>query len=228
MDAGRRSHNIVIIQIEKFIKGPNNETSMYVSKFFVADLAGTEKTLGVKGSQYPDEGKKVKEGGNVNRSLLALGNCINSLSEGRGKGFVPYRDSKLTRLLKDSLGGNSRTLMITNISTSTRDYEETLNSLKYSIRAKSIKNTAVKNKNSAQDSSEEFATIIESLKKENEKLKKILQEEGTAKTPKQPTKSSHSSDSRQYRLPEVEHPAGFGAAHPTALRQGARTEAAQS
>lgn len=83
------------------------------------------------------------EGANINRSLLALGNCINALCEQTKMGpvaarnqHIPYRDSKLTRLLKDSLGGNCRTVMIANISPAFSAYEDTLNTLKYADRAK--------------------------------------------------------------------------------------------
>lgn len=82
----------------------------------------------------------VWPGANINRSLLALGNCINALGDPSKKAnHVPYRDSKLTRLLKDSLGGNCRTVMIANISPSSMHYEDTLNTLKYANRAKEIK-----------------------------------------------------------------------------------------
>ena len=80
------------------------------------------------------------EGANINKSLLALGNCINLISD-RSKpsgSFVPYRDSKLTRLLKDSLGGNTKTLMIACISPSCLAYDETVNTLKYASRARNI------------------------------------------------------------------------------------------
>jgi kinesin family protein 18/19 len=80
------------------------------------------------------------EGANINRSLLALGNCINILSDKNRKGnHVPFRDSKLTRLLKDSLGGNTRTVMIACISPSSLCFEETLNTLNYASRAQNIK-----------------------------------------------------------------------------------------
>lgn len=89
------------------------------------------------------------EGANINRSLLALANCINALGEiekhDGSLNFVPYRDSKLTRLLKDSLGGNSRTIMIANISPSEFSYEETHNTLKYANRAKNIKTKITRN-----------------------------------------------------------------------------------
>lgn len=90
------------------------------------DLAGSERAANTK-----NRGQRLLEGANINRSLLALGNCINALGEKANKSsFVPYRDSKLTRLLKDSLGGNCRTVMITNISMAKSSFEETLNTLK--------------------------------------------------------------------------------------------------
>ena len=78
------------------------------------------------------------EGAHINRSLLALGNCINALVMGKGH-YVNYRDSKLTRLLKDSLGGNCQTVMIAHISPASRSFEESRNTLTYAERAKHIK-----------------------------------------------------------------------------------------
>jgi len=98
------------------------------------DLAGSERA-----AKTLNRGIRMIEGANINRSLLALGNCINMLHENNSKGitnYIPYRDSKLTRLLKDSLGGNCRTVMIANISPAFSAFEDTLNTLKYSDRAK--------------------------------------------------------------------------------------------
>lgn len=174
--AGGKAHIILMMQIESIKTNASKSTSMTMSKFFLADLAGTEKTLGVKGNRSSNSGKKVKEGGNVNKSLLALSNCITVLSEGKAGHYIPYRDSKLTRLLKDSLGGNSRTVMITTVSTSSRDYEETINSLKYAIRAKSIKNHAVKNVSGDVDTNvHEMKHIMDSLQRENQDLKRQLE-----------------------------------------------------
>lgn len=86
---------------------------------------------------------RLKEGAHINRSLLALGNVINTLAE-RGGRFVNYRDSKLTRLLKDSLGGNSRTVMIANISPASNQFEESRNTLIYADRAKNITTKVLK------------------------------------------------------------------------------------
>ncbi len=98
------------------------------------DLAGSERAAVTE-----NRGQRMIEGANINRSLLALGNCINILSDSKKKGsFVPYRDSKLTRLLKDSLGGNTKSIMIACISPSMLAYEETINTLKYASRARNI------------------------------------------------------------------------------------------
>ena len=88
------------------------------------------------------------EGANINRSLLALGNCINMLHSNSKRGmqnYVPYRDSKLTRLLKDSLGGNSQTVMIANVSPCAHHFEDTHNTLKYANRTKELKTYVRKN-----------------------------------------------------------------------------------
>lgn len=111
-------------------------------KLSLIDLAGSERAnktgVVVKGAK---SSKRLNEGANINKSLLALANCINALAKGTaaGHGHVPYRDSKLTRLLKDSLGGGCRTLMIANVSPASDQFDETLNTLKYADRAKHIK-----------------------------------------------------------------------------------------
>ena len=79
-----------------------------------------------RASKTDNKGARLKEGANINRSLLALGNCITALADKKRVGHVPYRDSKMTRLLKDSLGGNCRTVMLANISPSHRQFEETV------------------------------------------------------------------------------------------------------
>jgi kinesin family member 18/19 len=92
----------------------------------MVDLAGSERAAIDK----MESNVRMKEGSNINKSLLALGNCINVLG-GSSKGHVPYRDSKLTRLLKDSLGGNTLTIMLACVSPFYMAYDETLNTLKY-------------------------------------------------------------------------------------------------
>lgn len=105
------------------------------------DLAGNEKTF----TNYTCLNKRFVEGVNINKSLLTLGKCINILAEQRRNQFVPFRDSKLTRILKESLGGNSKTVMIACVSPDRRHYEETLNTLKYSTVARGIRNKTTRN-----------------------------------------------------------------------------------
>jgi len=107
---------------------------MFQGKLSLIDLAGSER-----GTKTENRGERLREGAKINRSLLSLANCINALGDKNKKGsFVPYRDSKLTRLLKDSLCGNCKTIMIANICPSNTQFEETLNTLKYANRAKNI------------------------------------------------------------------------------------------
>ena len=116
-----------------------------VAKFHFVDLAGSEraKKTGATGSV-------LKEGININKSLLALGNVIAALTGEDNKiKHVPYRDSKLTRILQDSLGGNSRTSMIACCSPAESNYEETLNTLKYASRARNIENKPIINRDPA-------------------------------------------------------------------------------
>ena len=125
------------------ISNININNDIKFGKLSLIDLAGSER-VSISGSK----GMRLIEGGNINRSLLVLGNCINALCESNIKGnkpHIPYRDSKLTRLLKDSLGGNSRTVMIANVSPFIYNFYDTYNTLKYAERAKYIKNKINKN-----------------------------------------------------------------------------------
>ncbi|GMF42515.1 unnamed protein product [Phytophthora fragariaefolia] len=141
-----RSHAICTLTMEQHdVSAPEGGTETRLSKFHLVDLAGSERVRRTNA-----EGARFKEGVNINRGLLALGNVINALCD-RSRtssvvAHVPYRDSKLTRLLQDSLGGNSKTLMIACISPADANYEETSNTLRYASRARSIENQAVVNK----------------------------------------------------------------------------------
>uniref|UniRef100_A0A0N5AZQ2 Kinesin motor domain-containing protein n=1 Tax=Syphacia muris TaxID=451379 RepID=A0A0N5AZQ2_9BILA len=134
-----RSHAIFTIFIDK-APTEQNEGS-FKSKLAIVDLAGSErlkKTLA--------EGERLKEGIKINSGLLALGNVISALVEqGPNSGHIPYRDSKITRLLQDSLGGNSYTVMIACVSPADTNAEETLSTLRYADRAKKIRNKPVVN-----------------------------------------------------------------------------------
>lgn len=128
-----RSHAILQFTIRQFRPQEKGEVAVLESKLFLIDLAGNEKA-------GQNESKRFVEGININKSLLTLGKCINILADQKKPTFIPFRDSKLTRILKDSLGGNSRTVMIACASPEAKFYEQTLNTLKYSTKARRIKN----------------------------------------------------------------------------------------
>uniref|UniRef100_A0A670JF76 Kinesin family member 21B n=1 Tax=Podarcis muralis TaxID=64176 RepID=A0A670JF76_PODMU len=120
---------------------PSSEYETRTAKFHFVDLAGSERL-----KRTGATGERAKEGISINCGLLALGNVISALGDQSKRALhVPYRDSKLTRLLQDSLGGNSQTIMIACVSPSDRDFMETLNTLKYANRARNIKNKVVVN-----------------------------------------------------------------------------------
>ena len=133
-EVSSRSH--AVLQVSVRARNKYETASPYkLGKLSMIDLAGSERA-----NKTENTGARQVEGQNINRSLLALGNCINALADKTKKiAHVPYRDSKLTRLLKDSLGGNCLTTMIANVSPSHDQFDETLNSLKYANRAKNIK-----------------------------------------------------------------------------------------
>ncbi|KAJ6653097.1 hypothetical protein lerEdw1_010183 [Lerista edwardsae] len=134
-----RSHAIFTVSIEQQSK--NDTNTRFHSKLHLVDLAGSERQKKTKA-----EGDRLREGININKGLLCLGNVISALGDESKKGsFVPYRDSKLTRLLQDSLGGNSHTLMIACVSPADSNLEETLNTLRYADRARKIKNKPIVN-----------------------------------------------------------------------------------
>ncbi|XP_062822450.1 chromosome-associated kinesin KIF4-like [Anolis carolinensis] len=134
-----RSHAIFTICIEQ--KSKSDMNTSFHCKLHLVDLAGSERQKKTKA-----EGDRLREGININKGLLCLGNVISALGDGTKKGsFVPYRDSKLTRLLQDSLGGNSHTLMIACVSPADSNLVETLNTLRYADRARKIKNKPIVN-----------------------------------------------------------------------------------
>lgn len=119
-------------------------------------------------------GERAREGISINCGLLALGNCISALGDKSKKAtHVPYRDSKLTRLLQDSLGGNSQTVMIACISPSDRDFMETLNTLKYANRAKNIKNKVQINQDQNSRTISQLRKEVASLQLELLEIKQV-------------------------------------------------------
>jgi predicted nucleic acid-binding Zn-ribbon protein len=152
----------------------SGEWTVVTSKFHFVDLAGSERLKRTNAS-----GDRAKEGISINAGLSALGNVISALGDTSKKAtHIPYRDSKLTRLLQDSLGGNSQTLMIACVSPAASNLSETINTLKYANRARNIKNVANKN--------EEMSNDIPWLQQQVTKLRaelKALKERGGAGTP---------------------------------------------
>ncbi|XP_055016625.1 kinesin-like protein KIF17 [Boleophthalmus pectinirostris] len=129
-----RSHSIFTIHLEICSTDDNGHDHLRAGKLNLVDLAGSERQ-----SKTGATGERLREATKINLSLSALGNVISALVDGRSK-YIPYRDSKLTRLLQDSLGGNTRTLMIACLSPADYNYEETLSTLRYANRAKCIQN----------------------------------------------------------------------------------------
>ncbi|XP_075713356.1 kinesin-like protein KIF21A isoform X2 [Rhinoderma darwinii] len=147
-----------------------NEFETLTAKFHFVDLAGSERL-----KRTGATGDRAKEGISINCGLLALGNVISALGDKSKKStHVPYRDSKLTRLLQDSLGGNSQTVMIACVSPSDRDFMETLNTLKYANRARNIKNKVMVNQ-------DRTSQQINSLRNEITRLQLELMEYKTGK-----------------------------------------------
>uniref|UniRef100_A0A4W6DMW7 Kinesin family member 13A n=1 Tax=Lates calcarifer TaxID=8187 RepID=A0A4W6DMW7_LATCA len=171
-----RSHAVFsIIVTQTLYDLQSGNSGEKVSKMSLVDLAGSERV-----SKTGAAGERLKEGSNINKSLTTLGCVISALADqsaGKGKGkFVPYRDSVLTWLLKDNLGGNSKTAMIATVSPAADNYEETLSTLRYADRAKRIVNHAVVNE-------DPNARIIRELREEVEKLKVQLCQAESMKAP---------------------------------------------
>ncbi|NWY53707.1 KIF27 protein, partial [Chionis minor] len=167
-----RSHAIFTISIcqKQFAESQKNadaaqdsswkSVQMTASKFHFVDLAGSERV-----TKTGNTGERFKESIQINSGLLALGNVISALGDPKRKSVhIPYRDAKITRILKDSLGGNAKTVMITCISPSSSDFDESLNSLKYANRAKNIRNKPVVNYNPDQDRMDEMELEIRLLR----------------------------------------------------------------
>merc|ERR1719204_1707497 len=158
-----RSHAIFIITVECSTPDPEDEGGdphITVGKLNLVDLAGSERQ-----AKTGAEGERLKEATKINLSLSALGNVISALVDGKSS-HVPYRDSKLTRLLQDSLGGNTKTVMVANLGPADYNYDETLSTLRYAYRAKSIKNKPRINEDPKDAMIREFQEEIMRLKGE--------------------------------------------------------------
>ncbi|KAL8141225.1 hypothetical protein V2J09_007246, partial [Rumex salicifolius] len=164
-----RSHAIFTISIDqkkRSIGGSNDDSGddILSSKLHLVDLAGSERA-----KRTGADGMRLREGIHINKGLLALGNVISALGDEKKRkegGHVPYRDSKLTRLLQDSLGGNSKTVMIACVSPADTNAEETLNTLKYANRARNIQNKAIINRDPMTAQMQRMRSQIEQLQSE--------------------------------------------------------------
>ncbi|KAJ4368569.1 tubulin-dependent ATPase kip3 [Didymella sp. IMI 355093] len=135
-----RSHAVLQINVSSKDRNASVNEPHTMATLSIIDLAGSERASATK-----NRGARLTEGANINKSLLALGSCINALCDVRKHNHIPYRNSKLTRLLKFSLGGNCKTVMIVCVSPSSVHFDETQNTLRYANRAKNIQTKVTKN-----------------------------------------------------------------------------------
>lgn len=157
-DTSSRSHSLFTLQIEQFDFEPDPSSPIvYASKINLVDLAGSEKL-----SKTNATGETAKEGCNINLSLSALATVIDTIVKG-GK-HIPYRGSPLTMLLKDSLGGNAKTVMFANVGPSDRNVSETISTLRFALRAKQIENKPIKNLDPKDARIQDLLDQIENLK----------------------------------------------------------------
>ncbi|XP_025017743.1 osmotic avoidance abnormal protein 3-like isoform X1 [Tetranychus urticae] len=155
-----RSHSIFTVQLERMQTGEmaDFDTTIRKGKLNLVDLAGSERQ-----AKTGATGDRLKEATKINLSLSALGNVISALVDGKCK-HIPYRDSKLTRLLQDSLGGNTKTLMVACLSPADNNYDETLSTLRYANRAKNIQNKPTINEDPKDALLREYQEEIQRLK----------------------------------------------------------------
>ncbi len=158
-DESSRSHSIFTINVEMMDTG-GDDGGQHIrrGKLNLVDLAGSERQ-----SKTEATGDRLKEANKINLSLSALGNVISALVDGKKK-HIPYRDSKLTRLLQDSLGGNTKTMMVACLSPADNNYDETLSTLRYANRAKNIKNKPKINEDPKDAMLREYQEEIQRLK----------------------------------------------------------------
>lgn len=149
-----RSHAVFLVTIETAHRKTNR---IRVGKLNLVDLAGSERQRKTGASA-----ERLREASRINQALSSLGNVISALAE--NSPHVPYRDSKLTRILQDSLGGNSKTIMIANIGPASYNYDETITTLRYAHRAKAIKNKPVRNEDPKDAKLREYQAEIERLR----------------------------------------------------------------
>ncbi|KAL5635356.1 hypothetical protein ACGC1H_004223 [Rhizoctonia solani] len=203
-----RSHSIFLITIQQ----KNIESgAMKTGNLYLVDLAGSEK-VGKTGAS----GQTLEEAKKINKSLSALGMVINALTDGKSS-HVPYRDSKLTRILQESLGGNSRTTLVVNASPSSYNEAETLSTLRFGMRAKSIKNTARVN---AELSPAELKGLLKKAQSTNSTYATYL---GTLEAELAQWRAGAVVDQLDWALPEKSGASNLPGAGPPAAGAGKRT-----
>ena len=176
-DVSSRSHAVFQITVEQMttdVELKDNKAQIKVGKLNLVDLAGSER-IRITGTR----GQQLEESKKINKSLSCLGNVINALTDKKGKNYIPYRDSKLTRLLQDSLGGNCKTTMIATISPSEDAFSESLSTLYFAQRAKKIKNRPIINEDvNNRALIRKYETELKNLRTELELKNKMLKNNG--------------------------------------------------
>ncbi|KAM0793332.1 hypothetical protein ACM66B_000788 [Microbotryomycetes sp. NB124-2] len=190
-----RSHAVLQVTVTQKPKAGGLTDTQSSATLSIIDLAGSERASVTK-----NKGERLIEGANINRSLLALGNCINALCDPKRRGHVPYRDSKLTRLLKPSLGGNCKTVMIVCVSPSSAHYDETHNTLQYANRAKEIKTKAIRNVISVDRHVAQYCQQIMQQAEQIELLKKQLAEQSKSNAVEEREQDARAVASAKARL----------------------------
>ena len=170
-DVSSRSHAVFMITVEQLISAKSGKQITKIGKLNLVDLAGSERTR-ITGTT----GKQLKESIKINKSLSALGNVINALTDTKERKHIPYRDSKLTRLLEDSLGGNCKTTMIATISPAHCSFNESLSTLNFAKRAKNIKNRPIINEDIDHNGLiHQYENELKKIRKELEEKNKIIE-----------------------------------------------------
>lgn len=185
-----RSHAVLEIIVKRTQRNQLRAQTLR-GKLALVDLAGSERA-----SETNNAGQKLRDGANINRSLLALANCINALGKQQKKGlaYVPYRNSKLTRLLKDGLSGNSRTVMVATVSCGADQYHHTTNTLKYADRAKEIKTHIQTNVGTVDAHVADYQQMIDNLQVEVTQLRMELADKDTQLSARTPEKEKSVDD----------------------------------
>eukprot|EP00455_Lapot_gusevi_P025171 TRINITY_DN2641_c0_g2_i1.p1 TRINITY_DN2641_c0_g2~~TRINITY_DN2641_c0_g2_i1.p1 ORF type:complete len:781 (-),score=158.43 TRINITY_DN2641_c0_g2_i1:50-2308(-) len=195
-----RSHSIFTIFIETCETDDSGQNRYRAGKLNLVDLAGSERQ-----KKTGAEGDRLQEAKAINLSLSALGNVIKALVSGKAK-HVPFRDSKLTRLLQDSLGGNTKTVMVANVGPALSNFDETISTLRYADRAKHIKNTPRVNEDPKDTMLRKYTEEIALLKAQLE-ARRASAQNGTALPPMEalppPSESLLSGENPEFQSPDT-------------------------